>query len=69
MYIGYARVSTQDQHLDLQRDALRQACCTKIIVDRVSGTVTERPGLATLRACFENPSDCPRWYLCENELC
>jgi DNA invertase Pin-like site-specific DNA recombinase len=33
--IGYARVSTQDQHLALQQDALRQAGYTKIIVDRL----------------------------------
>jgi DNA invertase Pin-like site-specific DNA recombinase len=45
MYIGYARVSTQDQHLDLQPDALQQVGCQRIIVDRVSGTVVERPGL------------------------
>src|SRR2546421_9121286 len=37
MYVGYARVSMQDQHLDLQQDALQQAGCTRIIVDRVSG--------------------------------
>lgn len=49
MLIGYARVSTQDQHLDLQQDALQAAGCTKIIVDRVSGTVTEQPGLVKLR--------------------
>ena len=45
MYVGYARVSTQDQHLDLQQEALQQAGCTRIIVDRVSGTVAVRPGL------------------------
>ena len=49
MHIGYARVPTQDQHLDLQEDALREAGCTKIIVDRVSGTVPERPWLAKLK--------------------
>lgn len=49
MYVGSAQVSTQDQPLDLQQDALRQAGCTRIIVDRVSGTVAERPGLAQLK--------------------
>ena len=49
MYVGYARVSTQEQHLDLQQEALQHAGCTRIIVDRVSGTVAERPGLAKLK--------------------
>ena len=49
MYVGYARVSTQDQHLDLQEEALRQAGCQRILVDRVSGTVSERPGWAARR--------------------
>jgi DNA invertase Pin-like site-specific DNA recombinase len=49
MHIGYARVSSVDQQLDLQQDALRQAGCEKIIVDRVSGTVADRPGLARVR--------------------
>ena len=45
MLIGYARVSTQDQNLDLQRTALTQANCEKIYEDQISGTRSERPGL------------------------
>ena len=44
--IGYARVSTQDQNLDLQLDALRAAGCDEICVDEgVSGAVKNREGL------------------------
>ena len=45
MLIGYARVSTQDQNLELQREALRQAGCQKVFEDPVSGTRAARPGL------------------------
>jgi DNA invertase Pin-like site-specific DNA recombinase len=45
MLIGYARVSTQDQNLDLQIEALTKAACKKIFDDKVSGTRAERPGL------------------------
>src|SRR5438094_241342 len=45
MNIGYARVSTQDQTLDLQKDALAKAGCERIFTDTASGASTERKGL------------------------
>ena len=45
MLIGYARVSTQDQNLDLQSEALTKAGCEKIFNDKISGSRTERPEL------------------------
>jgi len=45
LLIGYARVSTADQTLNLQHDALTQAGCSKIFTDTSSGANTERKGL------------------------
>jgi DNA invertase Pin-like site-specific DNA recombinase len=45
MKVGYARVSTHDQNLSLQKDALQKAGCEKVCHDTASGAKTERPGL------------------------
>jgi DNA invertase Pin-like site-specific DNA recombinase len=45
MLVGYARVSTYDQNLDLQKDDLTKAGCEKIFLDTVSGVASERPGM------------------------
>jgi DNA invertase Pin-like site-specific DNA recombinase len=63
MDIGYAWVSTHDQHLDLQQDALQRAGCTKIIVDCVSGTVAERQGLAILKDLLREGDTLVVWRL------
>jgi len=45
MLVGYARVSTHEQNLSLQADALKKAGCQKIFDEKVSGARSERPGL------------------------
>lgn len=45
MLIGYARVSTDDQNLALQLDALEKAGCERIFEDSICGATVERPGL------------------------
>ncbi len=54
MIIGYARVSTQDQNPQLQRDALEEAGCEQIFEERVTGTKRERP---ELQACLRTLRD------------
>ncbi|NCP78904.1 MAG: recombinase family protein [Desulfuromonadales bacterium] len=45
MLVGYARVSTQDQNLELQRDALTKAGCDRIFTEVIGGSRSERTGL------------------------
>src|SRR5215210_6078527 len=56
MLIGYARVSTGEQNLDLQQDALKQAGCGEVYSDEMSGAKTERPGLQQALT-FVRPGD------------
>ena len=48
MKAGYARVSTKDQAVDLQVDALKKAGCTNVYTEVMSGTRAERPILSKL---------------------
>ena len=63
MHIGYARVSTHEQNLALQQDALTRAGCKKILVDRVSGTVAERTGLTTSKELLRAGDTLVVWRL------
>ena len=55
MRVGYARVSTDDQTLDLQRDALRRAKCRQVYEEHIGGKTAIRPQLG-----FSQPSCHPR---------
>lgn len=56
MKIGYARVSTRDQNLELQLDALTQAGCEITFQQKVSGATRARPELDKLLAvCAAEP--------------
>jgi DNA invertase Pin-like site-specific DNA recombinase len=57
MLIGYARVSTADQNLTLQLDALKAAGCEKIYTDKAGGTKVDRAGLAGALE-FAREGDC-----------
>ena len=63
MLIGYARVSTHDQNLDLQLEALTKAGCQKIFDDKSSGSRSERPGLAKAMEMLRDGDSLVVWKL------
>src|SRR6476469_7847952 len=62
MIYGYARVSTQDQHLHLQTDALRKAGCERIFTEKASAA-KERPVLVQLLDTLEKGDTLMVWKM------
>ena len=63
MKIGYARVSTSDQTLEPQKDALLEASCEKLFTDVASGARSQRPGLDKAIAFCRNGDTLVVWKL------
>ncbi len=63
MLIGYARISTHDQNLDLQKDALEKAGCKKIYVEQMSGSSRIRPELEKTLEMLRNGDTLVVWRL------
>jgi DNA invertase Pin-like site-specific DNA recombinase len=63
MLIGYARVSTHDQTLNLQQDTLTKAGCDKLFTDTASGAKTERIGLGEALAYVRKGDTLVVWRL------
>jgi DNA invertase Pin-like site-specific DNA recombinase len=63
MLIGYARVFTQDQTLNLQKDALKKIGCKKIFTDTASGAKQERKGLEEVQNFLREGDTLVVWRL------
>ena len=63
MRIGYARVSTTDQNIDLQLDALCKAGCEKIFEDHASGMMSDRDGYAQVMRALKPDDTLVVWRL------
>lgn len=67
MKIGYARVSTAEQNLALQKDALHSAGCEKVITEKISGSIVLRPGLEKVKELLRSGDTLVVWRL--DRLC
>lgn len=63
MKIGYARVSTKDQNLDLQIEALEKAGCEKIYQEKISGATKNRPELDNMISNLRKDDEVYVWRL------
>ena len=63
MLIGYARVSSQDQNLELQTEALIKVGCQKVFEDKISGSRAERPGLTKAQEALREGDTLVVWKL------
>ena len=63
MLIGYARVSSQDQNLELQTEALLKVGCKKVFEDKISGSRAERPGLTKAQEALREGDTLVVWKL------
>jgi len=63
MKIGYARVSTKDQNLELQIEALEKAGCEKIYQEKISGSTKNRPELDKMIEQFRKDDELIVWRL------
>jgi DNA invertase Pin-like site-specific DNA recombinase len=68
MHIEYARVSTSDQNLALQKDALAKAGCKKIFTDVASGVTDARKGLSDAVHYVRDGDVLVVWKLSHNQL-
>ena len=57
MLVGYARVSTTDQNLDMQIDALTKAGCEKIFAEKITGGSKDRPELSNMKQFIRDGID------------
>jgi DNA invertase Pin-like site-specific DNA recombinase len=63
MLVGYARVSTDGQNLDLQLIALKQAGCGRVFSDKVGGAAAAHPGLDDALSCLREDDTLVVWTL------